>query len=60
MLVHLALTDEDGIWVAQPIEFDVASQGDTREQATANWREAATIYVEELGSLPTWQTMQVS
>ena len=59
MTIHLALTNEDGIWVAQSIEFDVASQGDTPEQAISMWRGAAAIFIEELGHLPSWQTVEV-
>jgi hypothetical protein len=33
MLIHIALTNDDGIWVAQSIEFDVASQGATQQEA---------------------------
>ena len=59
MAVHVALTEEDGIWVAQCIEFDVASQGRTREHAVQRLKECAAIYMEELGHLPEWQTVEV-
>ena len=57
--VHVILTEEDGIWVAQSIEFDVASQGDSEEEAVRNWQEACRIYLEELGHLPEWRTVEV-
>lgn len=59
MVVHLVLTAEEGTWVAQSLEFDVASQGETPQEAIEMWREAASLYVEELGHLPEWQTVEV-
>ena len=37
---------EDGGWVALCPELDVASQGDTVEQAKANLREAVELFLE--------------
>lgn len=42
------ITEEDGGYVALNPEFDVASQGDTVEEALANLREALELYLEEL------------
>lgn len=42
-----ALTREDDGYVAQCIEVDVASQGDTIEEALANLREALELYFED-------------
>lgn len=58
--VHVVVSEEDGIWVAQCLEFDVASQGDTREEAICMFREAAALYIEELGHLPEWTTVKAS
>ena len=38
---------EDQWWVAQALEVDVASQGETRQSALANLGEALTLYFEE-------------
>jgi len=38
---------EDGWYVAQCIEVDVASQGKTKEEALANLREALELHFEE-------------
>jgi predicted RNase H-like HicB family nuclease len=37
---------EDDMFIAQCLEFDVASQGDTVEKALANLREAVELYLE--------------
>ena len=58
-VVHAVLTEEDGIWVAQCLEFDVAAQGDTRQEAIENLGGAALLYVQELGHLPQWETVEV-
>ena len=42
-----ALTPEDGGYVAQCLEVDVASQGDSVEQALANLKEALELYFED-------------
>lgn len=42
-----AATWQEGDWfVAQCIEVDVASQGETEEEALANLREALELYFE--------------
>ncbi|MFQ6134027.1 MAG: type II toxin-antitoxin system HicB family antitoxin [Armatimonadota bacterium] len=53
------ITVEDGIYVAQCLEFDVASQGDTEQEALDNLKEAARLYVEELGQLPEWKVVPI-
>ena len=40
------LTPEDDGFVAICREFDVASQGDTIEEATANLKEAVELFLE--------------
>ena len=42
-----AVTREDDGYVAQCIEVDVASQGDTVEEALTNLREALELYFED-------------
>ncbi|MGH9841838.1 MAG: type II toxin-antitoxin system HicB family antitoxin [Blastocatellia bacterium] len=37
---------EDEMFVAQCLEFDVASQGDTVEEALTNLREAVQLHLE--------------
>ncbi|NLO26843.1 MAG: type II toxin-antitoxin system HicB family antitoxin [Actinobacteria bacterium] len=40
-------TDEDGVWIAEcPSIPGCVSQGDTREEALANVREAIALYLE--------------
>lgn len=41
-----SLTREDGWYIAQCLEVDVASQGETEEEALANLREALELYFE--------------
>lgn len=38
---------EDGWYIAQCLEVDVASQGATREEAIKNLREAVELHFEE-------------
>jgi len=37
---------EDEMFIAQCLEFDVASQGDTVEEALGNLREAVRLHLE--------------
>ena len=41
------LTEEDGGFVALNPDTDVASQGDTIDEALANLKEALELYLEE-------------
>lgn len=41
------LETEDGGYVAQCIELDIASQGDTEKEATLNLKEALELYFED-------------
>ena len=43
-----AIHREGDAYVAQCLEFDVASCGDTFEEAVANIREAMELYLEEV------------
>jgi predicted RNase H-like HicB family nuclease len=45
-LVTALLQKEDDGWVALCPELDVASQGDTIEEAKANLREAVELFLE--------------
>ena len=47
MRLTAAITPEDGGFVAQCLEVDVASQGETVETALANLREALELYFED-------------
>ena len=55
--------DEDGVWVAEcPAIPGCVSQGETKEEAVANIREAITLCLEvrsEVGLPPTMETQQV-
>lgn len=43
-----AVVSRDGQWyVARALEVELASQGDTIEEALANLREAAELYFED-------------
>ena len=53
------ITIEDGIYVAQCLEFDVASQGGSEQEALDNLQEAAQLYMEELGHLPEWRLVPI-
>lgn len=45
----LLYTDEDGFWIAEvPSLPGCFSQGDTREEAIANIKEAIELYIEVL------------
>lgn len=41
-----SLWQEDGWWIAQCIEVDVASQGETEQEALANLKEALELHFE--------------
>ena len=43
-----SVTREGDWFVAQALDVDVASQGETVDQALANLREALTLYFEAL------------
>lgn len=42
-----AVTPEDGWYVARCLEVEVASQGESIEEALANLREALELYFED-------------
>jgi len=44
------ITEEDGGYVALNPEYDIASQGETVDEALANLREALELYFEEVKS----------
>ncbi len=48
MRLTAVLTPEDGGYVAQCVEVDVTTQGDTIESALANLREALELYFENV------------
>lgn len=43
-----SVTIEDGYYIAQCLEVDVASQGTSKHEAVANLREALALYFEPL------------
>ena len=43
---------EDGAFVAQCLDVDVASEGDTQEESVANLKEALELYFEDAADLP--------
>jgi predicted RNase H-like HicB family nuclease len=47
MELTIAVTHEPPGYVARCIEFDVASQGDTTDEALANVREALELFFED-------------
>jgi predicted RNase H-like HicB family nuclease len=47
MRLTAAVTKEGTWYVAQCLEVDVASQGETVEEALANLREALTLHFED-------------
>ena len=42
------ITEEDGGYVALNPEYDIASQGDSVEEALHNLQEALELYLEEI------------
>ncbi len=42
----VSLWQEDGWWIAQCIEVDVASQGQSEDEALANLKEALELHFE--------------
>ena len=55
--------DEDGVWIAEcPAIPGCVSQGETKDEAIANIREAIALCLEvrsEMGLLPAMETQQV-
>lgn len=43
-----AVTHEDGWFVARCLEMEIASQGETIDQALANLKEALELYFEDV------------
>lgn len=43
----VSITEENGIYVAQCLEVDIASQGDTPQKALENLQEALELYFED-------------
>jgi predicted RNase H-like HicB family nuclease len=46
--VHVVVFKEGDDWVANCLEYDVASQGDSEEHALAMIREAVELHIEDL------------
>lgn len=44
--VRYVVYEQDGAFVAQCLDVDVASEGDTEEDAVANLREALELYFD--------------
>ncbi|MCH7225430.1 type II toxin-antitoxin system HicB family antitoxin [Haloferula sp. A504] len=45
--IHYTLYREDSDFVAQCLDYDVASFGATQEEALANLKEAVELYLED-------------
>jgi predicted RNase H-like HicB family nuclease len=48
MRLNASITREGDLYVAQCLEVDVASQGETAEQAVANLKEALELHFEDV------------
>ena len=63
MLTVMIERDEDGVWVAEcPAIPGCVSQGETKDEAVVNIREAIALCLEvrsEMGLPPTMETEQV-
>lgn len=53
--LHYVTWQEDGAFVAQCLDVDVASEGDTQEESVANLKEALELYFEGAADLPLLQ-----
>ncbi len=67
MRLTVLIREEEGAYVSRCPELEVASCGDTPEEALDNIREAIDLYIEnakELGMLqdpdPTWELICIS
>ena len=47
MRLTAAITEEDGLYVARCLEIEVASQGETLDEARSNLIEALELYFED-------------
>jgi predicted RNase H-like HicB family nuclease len=45
--VRYVIWEEDGAFVAQCLDVDVASEGDTQDEALASLKEALELYFED-------------
>ena len=56
-----ATWQEDEGWIAQALEIDIASQGDTEEEALANLKEALELHFEPPTAtiLPNIHTLEI-
>jgi predicted RNase H-like HicB family nuclease len=45
--LHYVTWEEDDAYVAQCLDVDVASEGDTQDEAIANLKEALELYFED-------------
>jgi predicted RNase H-like HicB family nuclease len=45
--LHFVTWEEDGAFVAQCLDMDIASEGDTQDEAVANLKEALELYFED-------------
>lgn len=50
--LHYVVWPEDGAFVARCLEVDVASEGDSEDEAIAALREALLLYLEDAPTLP--------
>jgi len=45
--IHAIVWKEDNLYVAKALEVEVASQGESEEEALANLKEALELYFED-------------
>ena len=50
--LHYTVSEEDGVFVAHCAEIDIASEGDTEQEALANLYEAVELYFAEEETSP--------
>lgn len=52
---------EEGLWIAQCLDVDIASQGPTEDEALENLKEALTLYFESptATNRPTIRTVEI-
>ncbi len=51
IVLTLRAFEEDGVFVSECVELQIASQGDSPEEAIANAREATDLYLETIADL---------
>lgn len=60
-LLHVVVWKEKKLYIAKLLEFELASQGETRDEAVKNLREALDLYLDSpdnTSSLPSLSPVQ--